>query len=358
MDELIHYGKKKLSQYESGGLKEVITGKNKLLRLGIIGTGRHCRANLLPNIPFLPVELISVCSGHLVNAEYYGKKYGAQSFYDDFDQMMEKENLDLIICSVNLEKHPKIITSALKLSIPIFVEKPVANSVDEIKNLIKLDSGNQVMVGFQKRFSPNYRVIKSAMEDRTYGDLHSLHLEFGVGAISGGIENFLSEVGIHFIDLINYFAPDAQIAIVLKNENNNGQINFNISFKSPQNVIGNLHLSSNFDWSNCHERVLVNFEKENIIVNNLVDYSSKLNSKTLLSIPIEKVTKKRIVSENWHPNYVSGDMENSSLHQAGFLPELKHFCQWVRRKEKNVISNLQNAYKTHQLMDQILKSIS
>jgi predicted dehydrogenase len=162
------------------------------------------------------------------------------------------------------------------------------------------------------------------------------------------------EIGIHFIDLVRYFTPDAQIKTVLTNEFNNGQINCNITFSTPKNVIGNLHLSSNFDWSNCHERVLVNFEKENIIVNNLVEFSSQSNSKLLLSIPLEKVSKKRIVTENWHPNYVSGSIDNSSLQQAGFLPELKHFCQWVIGHEKNSISNLQNALQTHQLIEQIL----
>ena len=353
----MQYGKKKLGQYENGGLKEVVTGKKSILRLGVIGTGRHCRANILPNLPFLPVELISVCSAHLENAEQYGKKYGAQSFYDNYDDMIGKEKPDLIIGSVNAKEHPHIITSALKNNIPIFVEKPVAGSTGDIGNLINLDQDNQVMVGFQKRFAPNYHKIKRAIIDKTYGELHSLHLEFGVGAFGEGIDFFLKEVGIHFIDLIRYFAPDAQIETVIANEIKKGQINCNINFSAPNNVIGNLYLSSNFDWSNCHERVLINFEKENIIVNNLVDFSSKLNSKTLLSIPMEKVSKKRIVSENWHPNYVSGDMENSSLQQAGFLPELKHFCKWVAGQGKNTISNLQNALETQQLMEQILNNI-
>jgi predicted dehydrogenase len=354
MKDLTQYGKKKLSQYENGGIRGVMTGKKKSLKLGIIGTGRHCRANLLPNLPFLPVELISVCAAHSENAEYYGKKYGAQSFYDNYEKMLDEQQLDLIIGSINAEKHTQLLSTALNKNIPIFVEKPVANSVSEINNLIKMDSKNQVMVGFQKRFAPNYQKIKNAIEDKTYGDLHSIHLEFGVGAFGEGLEKFLLEVGIHFIDLMRYFTSDVKIETVLINEIKKGQINCTIAFSAKNNVIGTLYLSSNFDWSNCHERVLVNFEKENLVVNNLVDFSSKANSKSILSFPLEKVSKKRIVTEKWHPNYVSGDIENSSLYQAGFLPELKHFCQWVSGEEKNSISNLQNTLETHLLIDQIL----
>jgi len=357
MTDMMQYGKKKLSQYENGGLNEVISGKKDVLRLGVIGTGRHCRSNLLPNLPFLPVQLISICSAHRENAEHYGKKYGAQSTYDNYSNMIEAENLDLIISSVNAKEHPHIISSALKRNIPIFVEKPIAGSSSDINNLLNLDQNNRVMVGFQKRFSPNYIKIKDAISENTFGKLHSLHLEFGVGSFGEGIEKFLLEVGIHFIDLIRYFSPGAQIESVLSNEIKKGQINCNIAFSTPNNIISNLYLSSNFDWSNSHERILMNFEKENIIVNNLVDYSSRANSKTILSIPLEKVSKKRIVRENWHPNYVSGDMENSSYQQAGFLPELKHFCQWVLDKEKNSISNLQNAYDTHLLVEEIINKL-
>jgi myo-inositol 2-dehydrogenase/D-chiro-inositol 1-dehydrogenase len=351
----MQYGRKKLSQYENGGMREVITGQKKSLKLGMIGTGRHCRANLLPNLPFLPVELISVCAAHKENAEYYGKKYGATFFYDNVAKMLDEQELDLIVASVNADTHPQLIASAVGQNIPIFVEKPVASSIDQIEELIKLDTKKRVMVGFQKRFAPNYRLIKEAIDKKNYGNLHSLHLEFGVGSLTEGTDFFLLEVGIHFIDLLRYFTSGLQIESVLIKEIKKGQINCNIAFRAEESIVGNLYLSTNFDWSNCHERVLASFEKENIMVDNLVDFSSRSNSKSFLSIPLEKISKKRMVKENWHPNYITGDVVNSSHYQAGFLPELQHFCRWVSGEEKNSISNLENALETHKVMESILK---
>ena len=269
--------------------------------------------------------------------------------------MLDEQELDLIIASVNADTHPQLIASAINKNVPIFVEKPVASSIDQIEKLIKLDKDKMVMVGFQKRFAPNYRLIKEAIDKKNYGDLHALHLEFGVGSLSEGTEFFLLEVGIHFIDLLRYFTSGIQIESVLIKEIKKGQLNCNIAFSAKDNVIGNLYLSSNFDWSNCHERVLASFEKENILVDNLVDYSSRSNSKSFLSIPLEKISKKRMVKEIWHPNYITGDVVNSSHYQAGFLPELQHFCRWVSREEKNSISNLENAHETHRLMESIIK---
>ena len=235
------------------------------------------------------------------------------------------------------------------------MEKPPAKTSKELKDLLNHKQSNNVMVGFQKRFIPNYQFIKQAITSKKYGKLNYLQLEFGVGAYSSGMDEFLLEIGIHFIDLMRYFLPDAQISGVKKIDAGNGRINISASFYSVQNVIGNLLLSSNFDWSNCHERVFVNLEKSNIVVENLVDLKITQNSKTVMGIPLEKVIRKRIYKEQWRPNYISGTNENSSLAQTGFLPELQYFINSVVKKGKNDISNLNNAYQTYLMLEEINK---
>ncbi len=356
MDRLMKYGSKKLAQYQSGGMREILSGKQKAVRLGIIGTGRHARTNLFPVLPFLPVRIKAVCAAHKENAELYGAKYGAEAFYESSDEMLANETLDAIICCVNAEVHAAFLAKALSQDIPVFCEKPAAPSTADLKNLCDSDPENLVQVGFQKRFVPNYQLLKQVIADKTYGNLNNLQMEFGVGAYTGSIKAFMLEVGIHFIDLLRYLVPAVDIKFVLKQAHKTGKYNYLIGFGGDHEVIGTLLLSSNFDWQNGHERVLANFEKTNVVIENLVNISKTANSRTLLSIPLEKVTKKRILHQTWHPNYISGEIQNSSLRHAGFLPELAHFADWVLGRTRNNISNLENALKTHSLMDIILSS--
>ena len=352
-DKLIGIGKRKMNQYREGGLSGMITGKREFLKLAVIGTGNHCRNNLLPNLPFLPVKVVSVCSAHIKNAEFYGKKYGAENYYDDYVKMMEKEEIDLMICSINAEEHPKVINQLTNKQIPLFVEKPPAKTLKELEKLQGNKQNNKVMVGFQKRFVPNYQFIKEAIISKKYGHLNYLHLEFGVGVFSSNMEEFLLEIGIHFVDLLRFFVPDVKISEVKKTKAENGRMNISVSFSSKQDVIGHLLLSSNFDWSNCHERVFANFEKTNVVVENLVDLKISSNSKTVMKIPLEKVTRKKIFKKQWYPNYISGISENSSLAQTGFLYELDYFVNSVAKKGVNEISNINNAYETYLLLEEI-----
>ncbi len=331
----------------------MVTGKKEVLKVGVIGTGNHMRNNLLPNLPFLPVKVVSVCSGHIENATYYGSKYGATSFYGNYEEMIENEILDLLLCSINASEHPAVIRHAMENNIPIFIEKPAATKSEILNDLLALNRNNGVMVGFQKRFVPNYRFIREQIEGNKYGKLNYLQLEFGVGAYPSAMGIFLLEVGIHFIDLLRYFIPGVIISDVKKITSGNGRMNISVSFHSAEGAIGNLLLSSNFDWSNCHERVFANFEKMNIEVHNLVDCRMTSNSRTLLNVPLEKVRKKRIYHRNWYPNYISGTLENSSLAQSGFYPEIQYFVSSIIKRRSNEVSNLDNAYQTHLLLEKI-----
>jgi len=356
MDRLMKYGSKKLEQYQSGGFQEVLSGEKKTVTLGLIGTGRHARMNIFPTLPFLPVRIRAVCAAHKENAEYYGTKYGAGAFYSSSAEMMDKETLDAVICCVNAEVHAQVIAKALNKGIHVFCEKPAAQTTNDLKKLCDSDSENLVQVGLQKRFVPNYQLLKHAINEKKYGDLHTLQLEFGVGAYNGPAIEFMLEVGIHFIDLLRFLVPDVTIKNVMRQTNQKGKYNYLVSFSGDDSLIGSLLLSSNFDWQNGHERILANFEKINVVIENLVNISTTENSRTLFSIPLEKVTKKRIVHEMWHPNYISGEIQNSSLQQSGFLPELQHFVDCVLGRAKNQISNLENSVKTHNLIDEILRS--
>lgn len=343
-----------MEQLKSGGVNEMITGKKTLLKLGIIGTGNHSRSNLLPCLPYLPVKTDSACAAHIENAQFYGSKYGAHHFFTEYQDMLSQRDLDLVICSISKTEHPNVIQNALEKNISVFTEKPAAKNSETLKKLMELDSNKKTVVGFQKRFVPNYQMLKASILDKKYGDLNYLHLEFGVGAFSGGLEEFLLEIGIHFIDLLRFFVPNLKIVNVKKIDKNNGKINVQTIFENDKGLMGSMLLSSNFDWSNCHERVFANFDKMNIEIKNLVDMNMTDNSKTLLSIPLEKVTKRRINKSTWTPNYISGTMDNSSLYQSGFLPELEYFTHTALGKNKNSFSNLENAYKTHLLLEEIL----
>ena len=113
IDKILKSGKKNLDLYKAGGIKSVLKGEVPTVKVGIIGTGRHSRNNLLPCLPNLPVRVVSACAKDRENAELCGSAYGATEFYDNHEEMFNESEIDDAICSVSAEVHPGGIEIAL-----------------------------------------------------------------------------------------------------------------------------------------------------------------------------------------------------------------------------------------------------
>jgi len=97
------------------------------------------------------------------------------SFYDDGVEMVKKESLDAIFITTPIASHAPIIIELANLqpSLSIFVEKPLASSVEEASKVcdVVAKSDGVHMVGFQKRHAPLFREAKKRLEDNVIGDL-------------------------------------------------------------------------------------------------------------------------------------------------------------------------------------------
>jgi len=346
-------GKKVLTDYEEGGLKSVLGGSGEDVRLGIVGAGRHGRANLWPCLCSLPVMVKAVCAAHQESAERWGRRLGALSFYDDVQTMLENEGLDAVIACVGPEVHTEVISICLDRKLPLFVEKPAGLAAAQVAKLAEMDPNRKVVVGFQKRFAPNYAYVQEAISKARMGGLDSLHMEFGVGPLPGGMEYFLREVGLHFIDLARFFAPDLELVSVRRKSSGDEIHTVLAHFETPDGVLISLYLSSGFDWANCHERVMASFRRGTVTVNNLIDIEVAGHGRSVMGVPLDKVIRGRRFRQQWHPNLISGAAESSSQAHAGFLPELTHFVREVVIAGRPSQSSLHNAARSQELAEQL-----
>jgi hypothetical protein len=126
-----------------------------------------------------------------------------------------------------------------------------------------------------------------------------------------------------------------------------------VSFCGSDDVVGNLLLSSNFDWRSCHERVLAVCDRLHVAVENLVDLRITPSSRSLAGLPLEQVTRRRVYGRHWRPGWVSGTPEDSSLAQTGFLHELRAFVDMAQGRGSQRLSDLDNALRTHRMLEEI-----
>ena len=137
--------------------------------------------------------------------------YGIPNYTTDYKEVLnDKEIQAVVICSPT-DTHSQYIIEAAQQGKHIFCEKPIDLSVEKIKKAIETVDENNVkmMVGFNRRFDPNFSKIKSMVKSGSVGEPHLLKItsrdpeppNIDYVKVSGGL--FL-DMAIHDFDMARY----------------------------------------------------------------------------------------------------------------------------------------------------------
>ena len=117
-------------------LKPPVIGTDKKINVALIGAGGFARAYHLPNlkkIPYYNIKAIVTRTGS--NAKTIAAEYGAEYCTTDYKEVLQDENINMIVIATRHNLHAPIIVEAANAGKDIFVEKPIAMSYEECKNV-------------------------------------------------------------------------------------------------------------------------------------------------------------------------------------------------------------------------------
>ncbi|MCZ2845220.1 MAG: inositol 2-dehydrogenase [Candidatus Bathyarchaeota archaeon] len=184
-----------------------------MLKIGIIGAGRigqiHAE-NLRTKIR--DADIISVADVDKDKAGLLAEKYGNAKWYSDFNEMLEKEDIDAVLICASTSIHKEVIIKAAKKRRHIFCEKPIALTLEETNEAIAAVEkwGVLMQVAFMRRFDPAIYAAKEEIKKGSIGeplvfkatsrDPEGPPLDYIVE--SGGL---FVDSAIHDIDLARWF---------------------------------------------------------------------------------------------------------------------------------------------------------
>jgi predicted dehydrogenase len=123
------------------------------VRIGVIGAGKMgaLHAKSLSKIP--DFELVGVCDQSLWRAQFAAWQHGTVALRDYNDLLTQ---VDAVVIAVPTPQHFEVGMAALKRGVHVLVEKPIASSVDEAKQLLALSEEKKcvLQVGHIERFNP------------------------------------------------------------------------------------------------------------------------------------------------------------------------------------------------------------
>lgn len=186
-------------------------------QVGVIGAGNYASRVFLPLLAKSGAKLKTLVSQSGYTGYVHGQKNGFEATSTDADAVIADPSIDTIVIATRHDSHAKYALAALQAGKNVFVEKPLALTLDDVDRIERAYRDAQVlpakpvlMVGFNRRFSPLAIKMKSLLSGVTGPktfiytanagaippDHWSQDLEKGGGRIAGE--------ACHFLDFLRF----------------------------------------------------------------------------------------------------------------------------------------------------------
>jgi myo-inositol 2-dehydrogenase / D-chiro-inositol 1-dehydrogenase len=141
------------------------------LRFAILGAGRigqvHARA--VASTP--GARLVAIADPVAAAAEQVKAAYGCD--IRTIDAILGSADVDAVVICTPTDTHADLIERFTAVGKAVFCEKPVDLSLARVKACLATVKANKgrVMVGFNRRFDPDFMGVKAAIDAGTLGDV-------------------------------------------------------------------------------------------------------------------------------------------------------------------------------------------
>ena len=196
------------------------------LKVGFVGCGLHATRDLFPSLSKVNnIRLIATCDLDVKKAKKNASKFGADSYYSDYKEMISMENLDAIIISGPPDMHYKVGLFCLQNGLHIFVEKPSSISLDNAKELSVKSKKHNVFgqVGHFLRYSSAHQLAKEIISSKNFGKPVSINCHYYTNSpwetrwnIKDLEWTYMVVQGVHLIDICRFFMGEVSEVQAMK----------------------------------------------------------------------------------------------------------------------------------------------
>jgi predicted dehydrogenase/threonine dehydrogenase-like Zn-dependent dehydrogenase len=187
--------------------------------VAFVGAGNYASRVLIPAFKNAGAQLHSIATSGGVNGVIHGDKSGFSEATTDTLAMINDDKVNTVAIVTRHNSHAYFVNQALQANKNVFVEKPLAINLEELAEVKaiyeeaqKSDNPPKLMVGFNRRFSPQIQKMKELLTP--IKEPKSFIMTMNAGAIPSDHWTQVNEVGggrvigeaCHFIDLMRYLA--------------------------------------------------------------------------------------------------------------------------------------------------------
>ncbi len=302
--------------------------KESEIKIGFIGAGNFAQSYLLPYLVKHNVDLVTVATRKPINAKSVAEKFNFRNYTTDVNEILYDAQINTVFIASHHNSHGKYVIESLKAGKNVFVEKPLCISLDELNEIKKIydDFGDEkpiLMVGFNRRFSKQFNIIKEFFKNRVEPFVINYRVNAGFIPKDHWIQQpeqggrIIGE-GCHFIDIFDFLIerePVSFYATCIRSENQNikNEDNTVLTINYKDGSVANLIYLANGDKSLPKEycevfcggktAVLDDFKKVKLFNNGKVKtlrFSGEKGHKEEIDFFIKCLRGDALMKSNWN----------------------------------------------------------
>lgn len=157
-------------------------------RVALVGAGRiaavhHGYAKNVSN-----ATVVACCDADRDRAEEFAQQRNIPAFYDDMDEMLRKEQPNIVHVVTPPATHARLAITAMEAGANVMVEKPMAMSIEDCDRMIETAEryGRRICVDHNRLFDPVMLKARQLVESGSLGEIVSVEALQGVNPVGEG----------------------------------------------------------------------------------------------------------------------------------------------------------------------------
>ena len=189
-----------------------------MLKIGLLGAGRIGQVHAVNIAGHAGSTLVAVSDVNAEAARALAAKFGAN--VASSEEIIADPEIDAVLVATSTDTHSDLIEKATAAGKAVLCEKPVDLSLERAKACLKVVSktGQPVMIGFNRRFDPNFGALRAALQAGEIGKPELLSVTSFDPApppvsyikVSGGL---FRDMMIHDFDMTNFIMDSAPVSV-------------------------------------------------------------------------------------------------------------------------------------------------
>lgn len=141
------------------------------MKVGLLGAGRIGRIHGLNVAQHKDAHLVAVADAHAPAAASLAAEAGSETA--SIEEILADKSIDAVLICTPTDMHADLIEAAAKAGKAVFCEKPVDLSAERIRACLHIvaQAGTPLMIGFNRRFDPNFAALEKRLRDGEAGNV-------------------------------------------------------------------------------------------------------------------------------------------------------------------------------------------